>query len=126
MTSDSGTQGGSFPELRAALESDHSLSYREEHIVRLRFGLDVTSQCHTHDEIGMVFGVTRERIRQLERAALTRLGLPDLRSPAPSRLSEDQWDTCTVIDLPPPDESRTPPRRRSSRRFRVLPQEDMK
>lgn len=109
-----------FPELRAALDGDHSLSYREEHIVRLRFGLDVTGQCHAYDEISVVFGVTRERIRALERAALTTLGLPNLRSPAPSRLPDNQWDTRTPIELPP-HEAATTHRSRSRRRIKVRP-----
>ncbi|HAL28077.1 MAG TPA: RNA polymerase subunit sigma-70, partial [Chloroflexi bacterium] len=44
---------------------------RERRIVELRFGLD--SEPHTLDAIGEELGLTRERIRQLERTALAKL-----------------------------------------------------
>ena len=64
-------------ELRAV--SDEALSTltpREEKIVRLRFGLDRSGKEHTLDEIGRLFGVTRERIRQIESKALKKLRHP--------------------------------------------------
>lgn len=42
-----------------------TLSHREGEIIRLRYGLR-DGRCHTLDEIGKIFNVTRERIRQLE------------------------------------------------------------
>jgi RNA polymerase sigma factor (sigma-70 family) len=45
---------------------------REQAIIRLRFGLD-DDQVETLEEIGLRYGVSRERIRQLEAKALTRL-----------------------------------------------------
>ena len=48
------------------------LSKREAKVIRMRFGLGVTSE-HTLEEIGKQFGVTRERIRQIEAKALKRL-----------------------------------------------------
>ncbi|HEY8517524.1 MAG TPA: sigma-70 family RNA polymerase sigma factor [Candidatus Binatia bacterium] len=45
---------------------------REQAIIRLRFGLD-DDQVETLEEIGVRYGVSRERIRQLEAKALTRL-----------------------------------------------------
>jgi RNA polymerase primary sigma factor len=47
------------------------LPERERRIVELRFGLD--SEPHTLDAIGEELGLTRERIRQLERSALAKL-----------------------------------------------------
>jgi len=64
-------------ELRAV--SDEALSTltpREERIVRMRFGLDRSGKEHTLEEIGRVFGVTRERIRQIESKALKKLRHP--------------------------------------------------
>jgi len=64
-------------DLRAV--SDEALSAltpREEKIVRLRFGLDRSGKEHTLDEIGRLFGVTRERIRQIESKALNKLRHP--------------------------------------------------
>jgi len=46
---------------------------REEHIVRMRFGLDGTNQPKTLEEVGKTCNVTRERIRQIESKALRRL-----------------------------------------------------
>ena len=45
---------------------------REQAIIRLRFGLD-DDQVETLEEIGVRYGVSRERIRQLEAKALSRL-----------------------------------------------------
>ena len=63
-----------------------SLSDREAGIVRLRFGL-MDGCPHTLDEIGMVYGVTRERVRQIEQKVLTKL-----RTPARARLLRDFLD----------------------------------
>ena len=49
-----------------------SLSDREQKIVRMRFGLD-NGKSHTLEEVGQEFAVTRERIRQIEAKALTKL-----------------------------------------------------
>jgi RNA polymerase primary sigma factor len=48
------------------------LSPREQKILRMRFGLD-DGRGHTLEEVGQEFGVTRERIRQIEAKALSRL-----------------------------------------------------
>jgi RNA polymerase primary sigma factor len=52
-----------------------SLTPREERIVRMRFGLGMTSD-HTLEEVGNTFSVTRERIRQIEAKALRKLKHP--------------------------------------------------
>ena len=51
------------------------LSEREQEIVRLRFGLD-GGQAKTLEEVGQEFGVTRERIRQIEAKTLAKLRHP--------------------------------------------------
>lgn len=48
------------------------LTPREQKILRLRFGLE-DGKTHTLEEVGQEFGVTRERIRQIEAKALTKL-----------------------------------------------------
>ena len=48
------------------------LSPREEKIIRMRFGIGEKAE-HTLEETGKVFGVTRERIRQIEAIALRKL-----------------------------------------------------
>ena len=60
-----------------------TLSIREAGVIRLRFGL-TDGQPHTLDEIGRVYGVTRERIRQIESHAMTKL-----RHPAHARTLHD-------------------------------------
>ncbi|MEM7009081.1 MAG: sigma-70 family RNA polymerase sigma factor [Thermodesulfobacteriota bacterium] len=49
-----------------------TLSAKEEEIVRMRYGFGNTT-VHTLDEIGTKFGVTRERIRQIEKSALKKI-----------------------------------------------------
>lgn len=51
------------------------LSPRERHIINLRFGLDNNDE-HTLEEIGAMYNVTRERIRQIEAKALRKLAHP--------------------------------------------------
>ena len=53
----------------------HTLNPREEAVIRLRFGL-VDGRCHTLEEVGDQFEVTRERIRQIEAKALRKLRHP--------------------------------------------------
>ncbi|MEE0808444.1 MAG: RNA polymerase sigma factor RpoD [Acutalibacteraceae bacterium] len=53
----------------------HTLTPREEAVIRLRFGLK-DGRCHTLEEVGTEFNVTRERIRQIEAKALRKLRHP--------------------------------------------------
>jgi len=53
----------------------HTLTPREEKIMKLRFGLEDGSE-HTLEEVGLEFAVTRERIRQIEAKALRKLRQP--------------------------------------------------
>ena len=66
----------SFKLLQEQLESVlHTLSDREKDVIRLRFGL-VDGQPRTLEEVGRKFGVTRERIRQIESKTLSKLRHP--------------------------------------------------
>ena len=56
------------------------LSEREQEIVRLRFGLD-DGQIRTLEEVGRLFGVTRERVRQIETKTLMKLRQPSVSTP---------------------------------------------
>jgi RNA polymerase primary sigma factor len=56
-------------------ETLDGLSERERAVVRMRFGLD-GGQPHTLEEVGREFGVTRERIRQIEAKTLAKLRHP--------------------------------------------------
>jgi RNA polymerase primary sigma factor len=53
-----------------------TLKDREAEVLRLRFGLGIHDRPHTLEEVGIVFRVTRERIRQIEAKALRRLRHP--------------------------------------------------
>jgi len=59
----------------AVLEALGELSERERAVVRLRFGLE-DGQARTLEEVGKEFGVTRERIRQIESKTLAKLRHP--------------------------------------------------
>jgi RNA polymerase primary sigma factor len=52
-----------------------SLKPNEARILRMRFGIDLSTD-HTLEEIGQEFGVTRERIRQIEAEAMRKLRHP--------------------------------------------------
>jgi len=55
-----------------------TLSYREREIIKLRFGL-VCGHCYTLQEVGAIFRLTRERIRQIETRAIRKLQQPSRR-----------------------------------------------
>jgi RNA polymerase primary sigma factor len=60
----------------AVREALGHLSDREQDVVRLRFGLD-DGKIRTLEEVGREFGVTRERVRQIESKTLAKLRRPD-------------------------------------------------
>ncbi len=63
--------------LREAADSAlETLSPREQEIVRMRYGLNETGREYTLQEVGEMFKVTRERIRQIEEKALMKLRSP--------------------------------------------------
>jgi RNA polymerase primary sigma factor len=53
----------------------HTLTEREARVLQLRFGLE-DGRSRTLEEVGREFGVTRERIRQIEAKALRKLRHP--------------------------------------------------
>ncbi len=64
----------------------HTLTPREEHVLKLRFGLD-DGRPRTLEEVGKEFNITRERIRQIEAKALRKL-----RHPSRSKRLKDYLD----------------------------------
>ncbi len=80
-------EAASYSLLKEQLEEVlDTLTPREEKVLRLRFGLD-DGRARTLEEVGKVFGVTRERIRQIEAKALRKL-----RHPSRSRKLKDFLD----------------------------------
>lgn len=79
--------------IEAALEE---LNYREREILRLRFGL-ADGYSYTLEEVGTIFSVTRERVRQIESKAVEKLKQP-YRSKS----------LASFLDLPRPSECVTP------------------
>ena len=62
--------------LREVIERElHTLTPREEHVIKLRFGL-YDGRTRTLEEVGQEFNITRERIRQIEAKALRKLRHP--------------------------------------------------
>ena len=81
-------------ELRAAVEFVlNTLTSRERRVLQLRFGLE-DGRSRTLEEVGREFGVTRERIRQIEAKALKKL-----RHPSRARNLVD-WDQPTPFPKP--------------------------
>lgn len=54
----------------------NDLQPREAQVLRLRYGIG-TNQDHTLEEVGRMLGLTRERVRQIEAAAIRRLRQPE-------------------------------------------------
>lgn len=73
-----------------------TLKPREADIIRLRFGLGERGD-HTLEEVGQIYGVTRERIRQIEAAALRKLSHPTRR-----------WRLAVALGHPVPARKRRP------------------
>ncbi len=80
-------EAASYTLLREQLcEVLHTLTPREEHVLKLRFGLE-DGRSRTLEEVGKVFNITRERIRQIEAKALRKL-----RHPSRSKRLRDYLD----------------------------------
>jgi RNA polymerase primary sigma factor len=79
------------------------LTYREREIIRMRFGL-ADGCAYTLEEVGSIFQVTRERVRQIEAKAVEKLRQPtsdvDLASFVPEGIAE-RWRDAAVTDLEP-------------------------
>ena len=85
MPADVATANSLSEQIMSALDE---LSDREKEVVRLRFGLD-GNQPQTLEEVGNRFGVTRERIRQIEAKTLAKLRHPQRRQKLEDYLRAD-------------------------------------
>lgn len=75
-TQEAPEDAASLSMLKEQLESAlYTLTPREKDVLRLRYGLE-DGRCHTLEEVGLQFRVTRERIRQIEAKALRKLRHP--------------------------------------------------
>ena len=80
-------EAASYELLKEQLEEVlHTLTSREEHVLKLRFGLE-DGRTRTLEEVGKEFNITRERIRQIEAKALRKL-----RHPSRSKRLKDYLD----------------------------------
>lgn len=82
-----------------------TLTYREREIVRLRYGL-ADGYCYTLEEVGRIFKVTRERVRQIEAKAVAKLQHPvrsaelsEYVADSPIPAEEEVWG-APVADIP--------------------------
>jgi RNA polymerase primary sigma factor len=72
------------------------LSPREQQIVRMRFGLNETEREYTLQEVGELFQVTRERIRQIEEKALLKLRNPYRANKLLDFADKDWWGVAAT------------------------------
>ncbi|MFB6346008.1 MAG: RNA polymerase sigma factor RpoD [bacterium] len=77
-----------------------SIDWREEQVIRLRFGLDDGYE-RTLEEVGQLFRVTRERIRQIENKALDKLRHPSRSQQLEDYLKEEN-DGVRAVPTPEP------------------------
>jgi RNA polymerase primary sigma factor len=80
-----------------------SLSYREREIIRLRFGL-ADGYAYTLEEVGTIFDVTRERVRQIEAKAVEKLRQPGSDVDLANFVSEslvEKWRQPAEAELEP-------------------------
>ena len=89
--------------LRASLSRAlDTLSYREREIIRLRFGL-ADGYAYTLEEVGTIFDVTRERVRQIEAKAVEKLRQPGADIDLTSHLDVDlaeRWQVTEELVVP--------------------------
>ncbi len=85
--------------LRERLESVlMTLSPRERKIIRLRYGLD-NDYCYTLEELGRIFRVTRERIRQIETKAMKKLQQPNRRAQLVGFIEKEKSESERMQDV---------------------------
>jgi RNA polymerase primary sigma factor len=82
-----------------------TLTFREREIVRLRYGL-ADGYCYTLEEVGRIFKVTRERVRQIEAKAVSKLQHPvrsselsEYVADSPMLAEEEVWEAAPVDQL---------------------------
>jgi RNA polymerase primary sigma factor len=82
-----------------------TLTFREREIVRLRYGL-ADGYCYTLEEVGRIFKVTRERVRQIEAKAVSKLQHPvrsselsEYVADSPMLPEEEVWEAAPVEQL---------------------------
>ena len=82
-----------------------TLTYREREIVRLRYGL-ADGYCYTLEEVGRIFKVTRERVRQIEAKAVSKLQHPvrscelsEYVADSPILAEEEVWEPTALDQL---------------------------
>ena len=80
----------------------NALSYREREILRLRFGL-ADGCSYTLEEVGTIFGVTRERVRQIEAKAVEKLRQPGFHADLAGFVDEGRLEKVSTLGHGPRD-----------------------
>ena len=62
-----------YKDFLAAVFERSTLTEREKEVIKYRYGIGTNGKRYTLEEIGKIFGITRERIRQIEGKALIKL-----------------------------------------------------
>ena len=103
-------------------EALSGLSYREREIIRLRFGL-ADGYAYTLEEVGTIFSVTRERVRQIEAKAVEKLRQPGLQGSLAGFVSDAALERLARLPHPLPEPRRPEPQKPGASRTgdRALP-----
>ena len=91
-------------------EALSGLSYREREIIRLRFGL-ADGYAYTLEEVGTIFSVTRERVRQIEAKAVEKLRQPGLQGSLAGFVSDAALERLARLPHPLPEPRRPEPQK---------------
>jgi RNA polymerase primary sigma factor len=89
---------------RAVKKAIDDMEIKQAKVIRLRFGIECQSE-HTLEEVGEAFGVTRERIRQIEAKAIRKLAHASRCEPLAVFLEDSAYERYRRRGLTPPEKT---------------------